>query len=96
MNKAPSSKLCYFILNIRVTRTWKKSIIRVYIKLFFLEELNMKFKQNAIYDIVVPTSMGVRITPADRQAVHTSTLFRMQATSAESNVLSSGASFSFG
>ncbi len=50
------------------------------------------FKQTAKYDIVAPTSMGVRITPVDRQPVHTSSLFRMQATSAESNVLSCGAS----
>ncbi len=40
------------------------------------------------YAIIAPTSMGVRITPADRQPVATSDLFRMQATSAESNVLS--------
>jgi 2-dehydro-3-deoxygluconokinase len=52
----------------------------------------MKFKQNATYDIVVPTSMGVRITPINRQPVHTGSLFLMQATSAESNVISSGAS----
>lgn len=52
----------------------------------------MKFKETATYDIVVPTSMGVRMTPLDRQPVHTGSLFRMQATSAESNVISSGAS----
>ncbi len=40
------------------------------------------------YAIIAPTSMGVRITPTDRQPVATSNLFRMQATSAESNVLS--------
>ncbi len=34
------------------------------------------------------TSMGVRITPDDRQSVETSNWFYMQATSAESNVLS--------
>ncbi len=43
--------------------------------------------ENCKYNLVVPTSMGVRITPLDRQVVHTSNLFRMQATSAESNVL---------
>ena len=47
----------------------------------------MKFKENAQLDLVCPTSMGVRITPQDRQVVYTSNLFRMQATSAESNVL---------
>lgn len=40
------------------------------------------------YSIIAPTSMGVRITPVDRQPVATSNMFRMQATSAESNVLS--------
>lgn len=38
------------------------------------------------YAMIVPTSMGVRITPADREPVHTSHLFMMQATSAETNV----------
>ena len=52
----------------------------------------MKFNQNAKYDIVVPTSMGVRITPTNRQVVHTSEMFYMQVTSAESNVLSVSAS----
>ncbi len=40
------------------------------------------------YAIIAPTSMGVRITPPDRQPVAVSNIFRMQATSAESNVLS--------
>ena len=40
------------------------------------------------YAIIAPTSMGVRITPFDRQPVASGNLFRMQATSAESNVLS--------
>lgn len=40
------------------------------------------------YTIVAPTSMGVRITPIDRQPVDMGGMFRMQATSAESNVLS--------
>lgn len=48
----------------------------------------MEFKNNAKYAIVVPTSIGVRITPASRQPVHIATDFKMQATSAESNVLS--------
>ena len=29
----------------------------------------MKIRQNAKYDLLVLTSMGVRITPADRQPV---------------------------
>ncbi len=48
----------------------------------------MKFKENAKYDLIAPTSMGVRITPLDRQPVHISNHYYLQATSAESNVLS--------
>jgi 2-dehydro-3-deoxygluconokinase len=51
----------------------------------------MELRQNRKYDLIAPTSMGVRITPLFRQPVHTSDTFRMQATSAESNVLSIGA-----
>ena len=36
--------------------------------------------------------MGVRITPANRQPVHTSSQYEMQATSAETNVLNVSAS----
>ena len=39
------------------------------------------------YALACPTSMGVRITPADRMAVHNSDRFYLQATSAETNVL---------
>ena len=52
----------------------------------------MKLKENAKYDIAAVSSMGVRITPEHRQPVHTSNLFKMQATSAESNVLNISAS----
>lgn len=38
--------------------------------------------------MVVPTSMGVRITPVNGQPVHSSNTFTMQATSAETNVAS--------
>ena len=38
--------------------------------------------------LLVPTSMGIRITPFNGQPVHCSNLFSMQATSAESNVAS--------
>lgn len=48
----------------------------------------MKLKENYKYALLAPTSMGVRITPADRQPTHISQQFFMQATSAESNVLS--------
>ena len=39
------------------------------------------------YDLITATSMGVRITPADRQPVGIGNHYTMQATSAESNVL---------
>lgn len=52
----------------------------------------MELKQNCKYSLVVPSSMGVRITPLYRQPVHISDTFRMQATSAETNVISISAS----
>ncbi|MDR3230176.1 MAG: sugar kinase [Synergistaceae bacterium] len=52
----------------------------------------MEMKGNCKYNLLTPTSMGVRITPVNRQPMHTSDTFRMQATSAESNVLSISAS----
>ncbi|HHZ11355.1 MAG TPA: sugar kinase, partial [Acholeplasmataceae bacterium] len=48
----------------------------------------MEFKKNAKYALIAPSSMGVRITPVNRLPVHISNLFLMQATSAETNVLS--------
>ena len=48
----------------------------------------MQLKQNCKYALVVPTSMGVRITPVNGQPVHTGGTFMMQATSAETNVAS--------
>lgn len=39
------------------------------------------------YDLITATSMGVRITPANRQPVGIGNQYTMQATSAESNVL---------
>lgn len=49
--------------------------------------MNLNIRSNYRYAIACPTSMGVRITPEDRMAVHNSKRFIMQATSAESNVL---------
>lgn len=40
------------------------------------------------YSLIVPTSMGLRLTPLDAQPFHCSDTFKMQATSAESNVAS--------
>ena len=52
----------------------------------------MNLRQNAKYAIACPTSMGVRITPEDRMAVHSSSRFYLQSTSAETNVLNVAAS----
>jgi 2-dehydro-3-deoxygluconokinase len=48
----------------------------------------MELRKNYTWSLVVPTSMGIRITPANGQPVHCSEVFHMQATSAESNVAS--------
>ena len=47
----------------------------------------LQLKENAKYAIACVSSMGVRITPANRMAVHNSNQFMLQATSAETNVL---------
>ena len=44
------------------------------------------------YSLLVPTSMGVRLTPANGQPAHIGGLFSLQATSAETNVASIAAS----
>ena len=48
----------------------------------------MELRKDFTYSLVVPTSMGVRLTPANGQPVHCSNTFTMQATSAETNVAS--------
>ena len=48
----------------------------------------IELRKDCDYALLVPTSMGVRITPANGQPVHCSTQFTMQATSAETNVAS--------
>lgn len=48
----------------------------------------MELKKDCKYSLVVPTSMGVRITPENGQPVQSSSRYIMQATSAESNVAS--------
>jgi 2-dehydro-3-deoxygluconokinase len=50
--------------------------------------MSIELRKNCQWSLVVPTSMGVRITPANGQPVHSSSLFHMQATSAETNVAS--------
>ncbi|MEI8095694.1 MAG: sugar kinase [Spirochaetales bacterium] len=48
----------------------------------------LELRKNAAWALVVPTSMGVRLTPENGQPVHASDTFKMQATSAETNVAS--------
>lgn len=48
----------------------------------------MELKKNYKYSLVVPTSMGLRITPVDGQPVHVSEDFMMKVSSAETNVAS--------
>ena len=55
----------------------------------------MKFRENFTYALATVSSMGVRITPVDRQPVHTSHTFEMQATSAETNVLNVASSLGY-
>jgi 2-dehydro-3-deoxygluconokinase len=50
--------------------------------------MKIELKQNCKYSLVVPTSMGIRITPPAGQPVNVGGTFIMQATSAESNVAS--------
>jgi len=48
----------------------------------------MNLREKDSYSLVVPTSMGVRLTPENGQPFHCSSRFQMQVTSAESNVAS--------
>jgi len=50
--------------------------------------MSIQLKKDFMWSLLVPTSMGVRITPVNGQPVHSSELFVMQATSAETNVAS--------
>jgi 2-dehydro-3-deoxygluconokinase len=50
--------------------------------------MKIELRKEFMWSLVVPTSMGVRITPLNGQPVHCSDIFHMQATSAESNVAS--------
>jgi 2-dehydro-3-deoxygluconokinase len=49
--------------------------------------MGLKLKDNCKYNLLVSTSMGARITPVNGQPVHTSSMYMMQATSAETNVV---------
>ncbi len=46
----------------------------------------IELRNNCKYALVIPTSMGTRLTPMNGQPFHCSDSFTMQATSAESNV----------
>ncbi len=48
----------------------------------------IELRKDSDYSLLVPTSMGVRLTPLAGQPFHCSDTFKMQATSAESNVAS--------
>ena len=48
----------------------------------------LQLRKNSKYSLVIPTSMGIRLTPINGQPFHCSDTFKMQATSAESNVAS--------
>ncbi|MCF6176591.1 MAG: sugar kinase [Victivallaceae bacterium] len=50
--------------------------------------MSIELKQDCQYSLLVPTSMGVRLTPANGQPMHTNEMLRLQVTSAESNVAS--------
>lgn len=48
----------------------------------------LTIKQEGRYSMLVPTSIGVRLSPSQNGAVHNSNQFMLQATSAETNVAS--------
>jgi len=50
--------------------------------------MSIQLKDDCKYSLVVPTSIGIRITPVNGQPVHSSDVFMMQVTSAETNVAS--------
>ena len=50
--------------------------------------MQIEIRKNCAYALLVPTSMGLRLTPLGGQPVHCSETFNLTATSAESNVAS--------
>ena len=50
--------------------------------------MNLQLKENCKYAMLVPTSMGTRLTPLNGQPVHSSDTFKLSASSAETNVAS--------
>jgi 2-dehydro-3-deoxygluconokinase len=50
--------------------------------------MSLELRDDCAYALLVPTSMGVRLTPVGGQPFHASDTFKLQVTSAESNVAS--------
>jgi 2-dehydro-3-deoxygluconokinase len=50
--------------------------------------MSLALRKDCKYALLVPTSMGVRLTPTDGQPFHCSETFKLQVTSAETNVAS--------
>ena len=50
--------------------------------------MSLELRKDCAYALLVPTSMGTRLTPINGQPMHCSNTFTMQATSAETNVAS--------
>ena len=50
--------------------------------------MKIELRKNCKYALIVPTSMGLRLTPPNGGPVHTATSFQVQVTSAETNVAS--------
>jgi 2-dehydro-3-deoxygluconokinase len=48
----------------------------------------LELRKNSRYSLLVPTSMGIRLTPTEGRPMHTGGMMYMQVTSAESNVAS--------
>jgi 2-dehydro-3-deoxygluconokinase len=68
-------------LNLQIIKSSNHQIINLF-------NMPLQLKKDCRWSLVVPTSMGVRIAPLNGQSVHSSDLFYMQATSAETNVAS--------
>ena len=50
--------------------------------------MTLTLRSDAKYALLTPTSMGLRLTPADGQPFHCGDSFKLQVTSAETNVAS--------
>lgn len=50
--------------------------------------MKIELKKDSVWSLVIPTSIGVRLTPANSQPVHSSNTFCLEASSAETNVAS--------